>query len=92
MFETFTGVYETHDHTASGLELLIIKELEEKSFSISKCAGQGYDGANAMSGNYNGLRAKLKNREKHADYIMHCAGHNLNLVLNDTVNGIPASH
>jgi hypothetical protein len=90
IFETFTGFYETHDHTASGLKQLIIKELEEKSISISKCVGQGYERANVMSGNYNGLQAKLKNREKNADYI-HCASHNLNFVLNDAVNGISES-
>lgn len=43
-----------------------------------------------MSGNYNWLQAKLKDREKNTDYI-HCTSHNLNFVLNDSVNGISES-
>ncbi|XP_022908799.2 uncharacterized protein [Onthophagus taurus] len=47
---------------------------------IEKCIGQGYDGANVMSGIYNGLQQKIKNIQQNAEYVQ-CASHNLNLVI-----------
>lgn len=52
---------------------------------MSKLRGQGYDGAANMSGVYSGVQARLKSKQKLATYI-HCASHNLNLVLNDAMN------
>lgn len=40
-----------------------------------------------MSGNYTGLQTRIKSKSPNADYI-HCASHNLNLVLNDSVESI----
>ncbi|XP_046686683.1 zinc finger MYM-type protein 1-like [Homalodisca vitripennis] len=37
------------DQTASGLEDVIIKSISEKGLDITKCRGQGYDGASVMS-------------------------------------------
>nr|XP_022908711.1 zinc finger MYM-type protein 1-like [Onthophagus taurus] len=51
---------------------------------IEKCIGQGYDGANVMSGIYNGLQQKIKNIQQNAEYV-HCASHNLNLVIKDAI-------
>ncbi|XP_065654741.1 zinc finger MYM-type protein 1-like [Hydra vulgaris] len=51
---------------------------------LSNCRGQGYDGANVMSGIYNGVQALFKKNQPNAMY-MHCAAHNLNLVINDAV-------
>lgn len=50
---------------------------------INKCRGQGYDGASVMSGVYNGLQKRICERELNAvyDVYVHCAAHNLNLVL-----------
>lgn len=36
---------------------------------------------------YNGLKAQVEELEKKAKYI-HCAAHNLTLVLNDAVEGV----
>jgi len=52
---------------------------------LSKLHDQGYDGAVNMSGVYSGAHARLKSKQKLATYI-HCALHNLNLVLNDAMN------
>ena len=41
-----------------------------------------------MSGAYKGLQSKIVELEKNAQYV-HCASHNLNLVMNDAVNGVP---
>ncbi|KAF2898046.1 hypothetical protein ILUMI_08129, partial [Ignelater luminosus] len=54
---------------------------------LSKCRGQGYDGAAVMSGPYSGVQKRILDEVDRAVYV-HCAAHNLNLVLNDAMNGI----
>ena len=41
-----------------------------------------------MSGAYSGVQARIARHEPNAIYV-HCAAHNLNLVLNDACSGIP---
>ncbi|XP_077301149.1 zinc finger MYM-type protein 1-like [Arctopsyche grandis] len=41
-----------------------------------------------MSGAYNGLQKKITELEPNAHYV-HCAAHNLNLVIKDTVSDVP---
>ncbi len=65
----------------------MICSAEEKSLGISKCRGQGFDGAVNMSGIYTGVQARIQKRQPNAAYA-HCAVHNLNLVLNDSVKSI----
>jgi hypothetical protein len=40
-----------------------------------------------MSGIYSGVQARIKKVEPNA-LCVHCAAHNLNLVVNDVVNGV----
>lgn len=47
--------------------------------------GQGYDGASVMSGVYSGVQKHIKDLQPNAQYV-HCATHNLNLVINDAVS------
>ena len=54
----------------------------------SNLVGQSYDGAAVMSGKHSGVQARIKEVEKLAFYV-HCNAHCLNLVLVDTVRGIP---
>lgn len=68
----FTGFYCINDHTSFGLENFILNLLEEKNINLSKCRGQGYDGANVMSGVYNGLQARIIKKEPTALFV-HCA-------------------
>jgi len=49
--------------------------------------GQGYDGAAVMAGARSGVAAKITALEHRAVYI-HCAGHTLNLALQDSVKHI----
>ena len=42
--------------------------------------GQGYDGAAAMSGKYNGVRAHINQSHPLAIYV-HCAAHSFNLAV-----------
>ncbi|XP_065650422.1 zinc finger MYM-type protein 1-like [Hydra vulgaris] len=84
--ETFLGFYEIKDHSAVGLTNQLLLLLENKGIDLKKCRGQGYDGANVKSGIYNGVQKKINNIQPSAQYV-HCASHNLNLVINDTVSG-----
>lgn len=86
--ESFLGFKEVHDQTASGLEKVILDGIEEKGLSLSKCRGQGYDGAATMSGVYSGVKTRIEKKQKTAKYV-HCAAHNLNLVLNDAMSRVP---
>lgn len=86
--ESFLGFKVVDDQSAGGLEQLILEELETNGLSLSKCRGQGYDGAATMSGVYSGLKTRIQEKQKTAKYV-HCASHNLNLVVNDAMSGIP---
>ena len=58
--------------------------MEDNGLDLSKCRGQGYDGAANMRGIYSGVQARIAAIEPAAVYV-HCASHNLNLILNDAV-------
>ncbi|XP_050546049.1 uncharacterized protein LOC126908181 [Daktulosphaira vitifoliae] len=83
--ESFIGFVEILDQSGVGLEESIINCITKNNLNLSKLRGQGYDGAANMSGVYSGVQARLKSKQKLATYI-HCASHNLNLVLNDAMN------
>ncbi|KAM9330997.1 zinc finger MYM-type protein 1-like [Gastrophryne carolinensis] len=85
--EAFLGFKPIEDQSAAGLENSILESIEKKGLDLSKCRGQGYDGAATMSGIYTGVQARIISKEKNALYI-HCAAHNLNLVLQDAVSDI----
>ena len=84
--ETFMGFHNTTNHSASGMTEQILSFLNSQSINLKKCRGQGYDGANVLKGAYNSVQTRIKNIEPLAEYV-HCASHNLNLVINDTVSG-----
>lgn len=48
--ESFVGFREVTDSSASELTKEIIASVEESGLDLSKCRGQGYDGAANMSG------------------------------------------
>ena len=54
--------------------------LKELGLDVSNCRGQGYDGAGAMSGEFNGCQALFQEFAPFAKYY-HCANHQLNLAL-----------
>jgi hypothetical protein len=85
--ESFLGFRAVHDQSAAGIEGNILKCMEEKGLDLSKCRGQGYDGAATMSGVYSGVQSRILEKVPNALYI-HCVAHNLNLVLNDAVSQV----
>ncbi|XP_043482137.1 zinc finger MYM-type protein 1-like [Leptopilina heterotoma] len=87
VIESFLGFEKVDDQTAAGLVSKIITGIEAKGINIHKCRGQGYDGARVMSGIYTGVQKRILEKQDNATYV-HCCAHNLNLVLNDSVEGI----
>lgn len=86
--EKFLGFFKVDNQSANAISNQIIDILKIFGLDLKKCRGQGYDGASNMSGIYSGVQSRLKEIEKNATYI-HCAAHNLNLVINDAMNGVP---
>ena len=85
--ESFLGFENVSDQSAEGLEGKILEQIETMGLSLQMCRGQGYDGASVMSGVYSGVQKRINDREPTAVYV-HCAAHNLNLVLNDACQPI----
>jgi len=80
--ESFLGFYPLHKHGAEDHVNLIISILKNYNLDINKCRGQGYDGASVMSGSFTGVQKRISDIIPNASYV-HCAAHNLNLVLSD---------
>ncbi len=71
--------------STTGLSManVIFDKLNEFGLEIENCRGQGYDGAAAMSGKFNGVQAIISNKVKSALYV-HCTNHCLNLALSSS--------
>ena len=65
----------------------IIKDKFKNLDLKNKLVGQTYDGAAVMSGEWNGLQAKIKTIGPQALFT-HCHAHRMNLVLQDTCKKI----
>ncbi|CAG9820727.1 unnamed protein product [Phaedon cochleariae] len=81
------GFIAVTDCSAAGLKTDILNLTKEYGIDLTKCRGQGCDGANVMSGVYGGLQTLIKEHAPNADYV-HCAAHALNLVLNDAARHV----
>lgn len=77
--ESFIDFIATKEKTGSGLAEDIVNKLEKDGLDIKNVRGQGYDNGANMAGIYNGVQAKICQRNDQATYIP-CAAHNLNLV------------
>ena len=78
---------EVEDSSAIRLHKLITNSIQQKGLDVKNCRGQRYDGAAVMSRKYFGLDKKIQDVAPHAYYI-HCASHNLNLVLKDAMKAV----
>lgn len=78
--ELFLGFYNvSSSRTADALFNVVTQCLEKYNYR-TKLVGQCIDGASVMSGQLNGLQAKIKEVAPQAVFI-HCLAHRLNLVL-----------
>nr|CAI5817613.1 unnamed protein product [Callosobruchus analis] len=87
IYESFLGYIAVTDCSAAGLKSVILNLTKEYGIDLTKCRGQGYDGANVMSGVYGGIQTLIKEHAPNADYV-HYAVHALNLVLNDAARHV----
>lgn len=85
--ESFIGFEVMEGQTSSEMEQQLYNNFEKNKIDIKKLRGVGFDGAANMSGVYSGLQARIKHTQPLALYV-HCAAHNLNLVINDSVKNI----
>lgn len=89
--ETFLGFITANDgRTAKALTSTVHEYLRHIGLDTRRIRGQGYDGASVMSGSKGGVNALLSDYLKGEGItspapFVHCASHNLNLVVNDAV-------
>ena len=68
----------TADSIVSHLKDVLVRCIS----SLNQCRGQGYDGAAAMSGRFNGVSTQIQQEEPRTIPV-HCLAHSLNLCLQD---------
>ena len=78
--ERLLNVVEADGLDAVSLKMSIFNVLRKCSIDPQKMVGQGYDGASAMSGEFRGVQALVRDEVPHAMYV-HCVCHVLNLAL-----------
>ncbi|KAK5648108.1 hypothetical protein RI129_003000 [Pyrocoelia pectoralis] len=83
--EDFVGFLPIHDQSAENLTKIILKRCSELGLDMTKCVGQGYDGAATMAGHISGVQSRIRQQYPNARYV-HCASHRLNLALSNTMS------
>jgi Domain of unknown function (DUF4371) len=66
--------------SGAALSQAIVDILSRAGLDIKQLVGQGYDGASAMSGEFNGVQANMR-RTCQSPAVSHCVAHVLNLTL-----------
>lgn len=90
MYERFLGFVDvSKGQNAKNIVEAIYAYFEGQKISLQNThiVAQSYDGASVMSGNMNGVQAKIKEHHPAAVYT-HCMAHRLNLVVVDTCKSI----
>ncbi len=76
--EFATFIYCNKGISGKDISGYIKKELTELGLDLTKCRGQGFDGAGNVAGKYNGAARLFQNEYPLATFV-HCASHRLNL-------------
>ena len=87
--ESFLGFVEVTSSDAQGFIETTNDFIRGLGIDISNLRGQGYDGASVTSGVYGDVQRLIKDMCTSSVPFVHCASHNLNLVINDASH---ASH
>lgn len=80
--EDFLQFVPVTDMSGKGLAQVLLECLGNLGINLNYLRGQGYDGASAMRGLFNGVQAIIKQSYPLALYI-HCCSHSLNLAISD---------
>lgn len=72
--ERFIGFLPSVGHKAQEMELELLKMFKNLDIDIKNCRGQSFDNANNMSGMYNGLQARIKQKSSTAEFVP-CSAH-----------------
>jgi len=88
--EFFLGFYSTSSTKAETLFQVVQDVFLRFNLPLTKLRGQCYDGAANVSGKITGLQTRLREIEPRALYV-HCNAHNINLVVQDAMEGVPAT-
>ncbi|OWR51434.1 putative zinc finger MYM domain containing 1 [Danaus plexippus plexippus] len=67
--DVFLGFYAVIKHGAADLVNQVTTLFTNKNIDLKKCEGQGYGGANVMSGVYNGVQKHIKDIQPNAEYV-----------------------
>ncbi|GFQ85842.1 repressor of the inhibitor of the protein kinase [Trichonephila clavata] len=86
--EDFVGFIPINDQSSKNLANVILQRCYELNLDMTKCVGQGYDGAANMAGHLSGVQTRIRENYPKARYI-HCASHRLNLTLSNVMS-VPA--
>jgi len=86
--EVFLGLIETCSTTGDTLASLIYDVMLCLGLPVKNLRGQCYDGAANMSERFQGVQAKIGEKQTLALYI-HCSNHCLNLALQDCGKKVP---
>ena len=78
--EEFVGFSHVTDFTGQSLADHLENRLQELKLDLQMWVGQGYDGAENMTGKFKGIQIILRNKYPLATHI-HCSAHSLNLAL-----------
>ncbi|KAL4154036.1 hypothetical protein QTP88_001869 [Uroleucon formosanum] len=73
------------DVSGKGLAKVLLDTLQSIGINLDFLRGQGYDGASAMQGKFNGVQAIVKESYPLALYL-HCSSHSLNLCISNACN------
>jgi len=78
--EDFLKFVSVENTTGKNLANVILETIYSLGINPKYMVGQGYDGAAAMSGHFNGVQAIIRKIHPTALYV-HCSAHSLNLAL-----------
>jgi len=78
--EDFLEFVSIYDATGVSLASTILQTLRKNDLDLRYLHGQGYDGAAAMSGEFRGVQAIVREEQPKALYV-HCSAYTLNLEL-----------
>jgi len=67
--ESFLGFIDSHQKTANGLTIEILHQISLDGLDIENCRSQAYDNGSNMAGKYNGIQAKMLEKNNLATFI-----------------------